>query len=172
MKALRTFVYLLVEPSNVMSSEQQTLSDLDTAISRAVAIGATRVLVHAGYQRLPDEQAKLHLLAVPQGVWLTAAALAIRPSDWMPEAKPLPRIAGSASDRKRPGRKDDPDSARFRGREIYKANWQTMTDREIKKLMEQQLNIDSRVANTYFIDFRKEMGHTPSRRRVLAATEA
>lgn len=162
MQALRTFVYLLVEPNDIVSSEQQNLDDLNTAIHRAAAIGATRVLVHAGFERLPDHQARLQLQSAPHGTWLTAAALAIRPPNWMPDAQQLPEDGRLAAKQKgsgfnKVGRPNNPDSARFRGREIFKANLESLTDIEIKRLMVQELGVSIAVANTYLHGFRKEI---------------
>lgn len=167
--ALRTFVYLLMEPDQILASEQQSLQALDLALSRAPAIGAERVLVHAGFERVTDEDAKAMLGTVGNGTWLTPAASAVRPKGWKPDAQVLPSRSVSEAEpktgRNRPGRKEDPSSARFKAREIYKAHWQDKSDREIKRMMAEQLDMDDRVANTYFIDFRREMGHVSKRQK-------
>lgn len=177
MTALRSFVYLLVEPDQILASEQQSLAALDQSLNRAHSVGADRVLVHVGFERLADEEARILLASAGKGLWLTAAAAAVAPSGWQTEARVLPAqpLAGAGSvdlpdlvarpAKGRPGRKEDPNSARFKAREIYKAHWQEKPDREIKRLMTTELGIDERVANTYFIDFRKEMGHVSKRQQ-------
>jgi len=156
--ALRTFVYLLVEPAQILASEQQSLHAPDLALPRAPAIGAERVLVHAGLERAANEDARMLLGTVGNGTSLTPAASAVRrkPDAQMLPSRPLLE-AEAKTGRNRTGRKEDPNSARCKAREI--------SDHELKRMMNAQLNIDERVANTHFFDFSKEMGHVSKRQR-------
>lgn len=176
------YAYLASPPARVVLSTHSTLEELEDAIACAQVLKLTHVVIHIGMQPMDERDVLKNLEGRPPGTYATSLAAQVIPQDRISAAvaldSPPPRLRRAdppvngrdGSQRARPGRKTNPDSARSKGRVIFSEMHPASKDVEIKRRMAEELGITMQVANTYFCDFRDEQQAIEAESEGRAAT--
>lgn len=85
MPVLSAYVHSLFAGGHVANRQAAQPDDWQAALEAAYAEGARHVLLDAGFDALADEAVQALLAGQPPGIYLTAAALHVRPAGWWPQ---------------------------------------------------------------------------------------
>src|SRR5574344_2770572 len=85
MPVLSAYVHSLFAGGHVANRQAAQPDDWQAALEAAYAEGARHVLLDAGFDALADDAVQALLHGLPPGIYLTAAALHVRPSGWWPQ---------------------------------------------------------------------------------------
>ena len=85
MPVLSAYVHSLFAGGHVANRHAAQPEDWQAALEAAYAEGARHVLLDAGFDALADDAVQALLAGLPPGIYLTAAALHVRPAGWWPQ---------------------------------------------------------------------------------------
>jgi hypothetical protein len=85
MPVLSAYVHSLFAGGHVANRHAEQPDDWQAALQAAYAEGARHVLLDAGFDALADDAVQALLGGLPPGIYLTAAALHVRPHGWWPQ---------------------------------------------------------------------------------------
>lgn len=85
MPVLSAYVHSLFAGGHVANRQAAQPEDWQAALQAAYAEGARHVLLDAGFEALSDDAVQALLGGLPPGIYLTAAALHVRPHGWWPQ---------------------------------------------------------------------------------------
>lgn len=85
MPVLSAYVHSLFAGGHVANRQAAQPDDWQAALEAAYAEGARHVLLDAGFDALADDAVQALLGSLPPGIYLTAAALHVRPAGWWPQ---------------------------------------------------------------------------------------
>lgn len=85
MTVLSAYVHSLFAGGHVAIRQAAQPDDWQAALQAAYAEGARHVLLDAGFEPLTDDALQALLAPLPPGIYLTAAALHVRPHGWWPQ---------------------------------------------------------------------------------------
>ena len=85
MSVLSAYVHSLFAGGHLACRQAVHPEDWQAALHAAYAEGARHVLLDAGFESLSDDSLQTLLAPLPPGIYLTAAALHVRPPGWWPQ---------------------------------------------------------------------------------------